>query len=531
MKYPARAAGTAAMLVALALPTPALAQKAGGVLRAYHRESPPSGSIHEDASISTVGAFMAVFNNLIMFDPDSGRAGPDTIVPELATEWAWDEGRTRLTFKLRQGVNWHDGKPFTSADVKCTWDMLTEKRKGGWRKNPRQEWWSNVKDVTTAGEHEVTFQLGRPQASFLMLLAAGYSPVYSCHVDGRDMRQKPVGTGPFKVVEFKANDFIKLAKNPDYWKPGRPYLDGVEWKIITNRSTRILGFVAGEFDLTFASDITVPLLKDIKAQAPSAVCEITPTNVQGQLLVNREAPPFDDAKIRRALMLTLDRKAFNDILGEGQYRIGGIMLPAPEGSWATPPERLADIPGYGPDVEKSREEARRIMREAGYGPDKPLKIKIGTRNLATYRDAAVILIDHLKQVHIEGELDVMESAIWFTKLARKDYQIGMNLSGIGLDDPDVVLYEGYACGSERNYTNYCDRELQAKFDEQSATLDVEKRKQLVWEIDRKLQEDAARPILYHVRAGTCWQQQVKGIRMFSNNQYAPWRLESVWLDK
>src|SRR3546814_11666873 len=104
----------------------------------------------------------------------------------------------------------------------------------------------------------------------------------------------------------------------------------------------------------------------------------------------------------------------------------------------------------------------------------------------------------------------------------------MNVSGIGIDDPDVVFYEGYACGSQRNYTNYCNRELQAKFDEQSATLDHEERKKLVWEIDRRLQEDGARPVIYHSRAATCWQPRVKGITLAQNAQYNHWRFEDVW---
>ena len=530
-RLPPRATMVALLLASAVSALPASAQKAGGVLRAYHRENPPSASIHEEATISTAQPFMAVFNNLVLFDQQAKRNSPDAILPELATKWAWSDDRTKLTFTLREGVRWHDGKPFTSADVKCTWDTITEKRKAGWRKNPRQEWYFNLKEVTTEGDHHVSFQLGRPQPSFLSFLAAGFSPVYPCHVDSRDMRQKPIGTGPFKVVEFKANDTIRLAKNTDYWRPGRPYLDGIEWKVITNRSTRILAFVAGEFDMTFAQDVTVPLLKDVKTQAPQAVCELNPSNTQGQLLVNREAPPFDNERIRRAMMLTLDRKAFIDILGEGQGDMGGVMLPPPQGLWGLTPDQLADIPGYSPDVEKSREEGRRIMRELGYGPDKPLKVKVATRNTALGRDPAVILIDHLRQIHIEGELDIMDSSIWYSRLARKDFAIGWNGFGIGIDDPDVMFYENYACGSERNYANYCNRELQAKFDEQSAMQDQEQRRKLVQEIDYRLQADGARPVIYHNRGATCRQPYVRGVTFGENSQYNHWRFEDAWLDR
>ena len=243
----------ASLAVVLGANVPAAAQKQGGTLRIYHRDNPPSASIHEEATISTVMPFMGVFNNLVVFDQHKKSNSMDTIVPDLAESWSWDESKTKLTFKLRQGVKWHDGKPFTAKDVKCTWDKLQGKERGSFRKNPRAIWYHNLKEVAVNGDNEATFVLKRPQGAFLMLLASGYSPVYPCHVSTRDMRTKPVGTGPFKFVEFKRNESIKVVRNPDYWKKGRPYLDAIEWRIIANRSTRILAFVAGEFDMTFTT--------------------------------------------------------------------------------------------------------------------------------------------------------------------------------------------------------------------------------------------------------------------------------------
>jgi peptide/nickel transport system substrate-binding protein len=106
----------------------------------------------------------------------------------------------------------------------------------------------------------------------LTLLASGYSPVYPCHVSPAQMRQHPIGTGPFKFVEYKPNECIKVARNPDYWKPGRPYLDGIEYDIVPNRSTAILGFIAGKFDVTWPYSVTPPLVRDIHKGAPDAVC-------------------------------------------------------------------------------------------------------------------------------------------------------------------------------------------------------------------------------------------------------------------
>src|SRR3974377_1135572 len=167
-----------------------------------------------------------------------------SIVPDLAVSWSWSEEGTELTFKLRQGVRWHDGKPFTAADVKCTYDLLLGKAQEKLPTNPRKAWYRNRAEVSTNGNDEAIFHLHRPQPAFIALLASGYSPIYPCHVPAQDMRQHPIGTGPFKFVSYKPNESIKLVRNERYWKEGRPYLDGIEWTIIPNRSTAILGLLA-----------------------------------------------------------------------------------------------------------------------------------------------------------------------------------------------------------------------------------------------------------------------------------------------
>ena len=509
----------------------ALAQKSGGILKVYHRDSPASMSILEEGTNSTEIPMMGVFNNLVMYDQHVAQNSLSTIVPDLATDWSTSEDGKQLTFHLRQDVKWHDGKPFTANDVKCTWDMLTGKSSEKLRLNPRKSWYSNIEEITTNGDHEATFVLKRPQPWLIALLASGYAPVYPCHVSPRDMRTHPIGTGPFKFVEFKPNERIVVARNPDYWKKGRPYLDGIEYTIIPNRSTAILSFIAGKFDMTFPFEVSIPLLKDIKSQAPQAICDLAPGNASTNLILNRDKPPFDNPEIRRAMMLSLDRKSFIDILAEGQGDIGGAMQPPPAGIWGMPPELLKTVPGYDPDVQKNRAEARQIMEKLGYGPDNRLKLTVSARNIAIFRDPAVILIDQLKEIYIDGALDPVETANWFPKVARKDYQIGQNNTGSGVDDPDQQFYENYGCGSERNYTGYCNPELEKQFARQSMEADPEKRRKLVWEIDKKLQEDGARPIIYHFRAATCWQPKVKGLTIMVNSQYNGWRFEDLWLDE
>jgi ABC-type transport system substrate-binding protein len=399
-----RIAAVGVLLGAIFGSWPVSAQKAGGILRVHALDSPPSMSMHEEVDAVPARATMGLFNNLVMFDQQAKQNSMQSTVPDLATGWSWSEDGTQLTFPLREGVKWHDGKPFTAKDVKCTWDLLTGKSSERLRLNPRKSWYSNLEEVTTNDDYEVTFHLRRPQPAFVALLASGYSVVYPCHV------------------------------------------------------------------------------------APAEI-------------------------------------------SEGQGDVGGVMQPLPEGVWGMPQGVLKTLPGYDPDVQKNRNDARQIMEKLGYGPDKRLALKVSTRDIPPYRDPAMILTDQLKEVFIDGELEIVETASWFPKVMRKDYKIGLNLTGGGVDDPDQQFYENYACGAARNYTGYCNPELENLFDRQSTEADEGKRKQLVWEIERNLAEDGARPIIFYNRFAYCWQPRVKSWTMMVNSIINNWRMEDVWLDR
>ena len=170
------------------------------------------------------------------------------------------------------------------------------------RVNPRKSWYRNVDSVTTDGDLEVTFHLKRPQPAFIGLLASGWSPVYPCHVPPAQMRQHPIGTGPFKFVEFKPNESIMLARNPDYWKPGLPYLDGIEYSIIRNHLDRVLALGVGQFDRTWPGFVPLPLMREIKGQAPRSNAGSS-VGTSRSLIINRERPPFDNPELRKAIGL------------------------------------------------------------------------------------------------------------------------------------------------------------------------------------------------------------------------------------
>jgi peptide/nickel transport system substrate-binding protein len=527
LKFGAAAAST--FLIVIASGGIALAQKPGGILRAGHFDSPASMSMLEESTLAANRPMMSVFNNLVIFDQQVAQNSPQSIVPDLATGWSWNEEGTELTMPLRRGVKWHDGKPFTAQDVKCTWDLLTGRGNDRLRINPRKSWYDNLDAVTANGDFEITFRLKRPQPSFLTLLASGWSPVYPCHVPARDMRNHPIGTGPFKFVAFKPNQSITVTRNPDYWKPGRPYLDGIEWTIVKDTSTRLLSFIAGQADVYFG--VTFPQLQDVKREVPDAICDSYLVNGSRNLIANRGAPPFDNPDLRHAMSLTLDRQAFIDIMGQGNGAIGGPMEPPPEGLWGMPAEMLKALPGYSSDVAQRRAEARQIMEKLGYGPDKRLAVTVAARNVAAWRDPALILIDQLKQIYIDGELEPVDTTQWYPRLMRKDFKVGLNVTESEVDDPDAQFYENYVCGALRNYSGYCSKSVDELVDRQSQETNADKRRQLVWQIETQLIEEDARPDILYVRGITCRRPYVKNLISMVNSIYNGSRFEDTRLDK
>ena len=188
-KWAPRACRLAGALVSLfAVGTlPAIAQKSGGTLRVYNSSNPPSLSIHEESTIATLMPISGIYNNLVMYDQTKPKNGFDTIVPDLATSWSLDDSRLKLTFKLNQGISWHDGKPFTAKDVVCTYNRAGMKEEY-FRRSPRKIWYENIKEIVAAGDHDVTFVLEQPQPSLLAMLASGLAPVIPCHLSAKDLR-------------------------------------------------------------------------------------------------------------------------------------------------------------------------------------------------------------------------------------------------------------------------------------------------------------------------------------------------------
>src|SRR3990167_358530 len=523
------------VLAVAAVSTPAVGQapKYGGILNLAQRADPAQGfAIHETGTIDVVWPASPCFNNLVYFDPLKKQESLDTIVGDLAEKWSWQDNYRNLVFFLRRGVKWHDGTPFTSKDVKYTFDMIREApdAQAKLRINPRKAWYANVEAIEAADPYTVVFRLKRPQPSLIAMLASGYSPVYPAHVPPAEFRTRCVGTGPFKLKELRKGEYIDYVKNPDYFIKGRPYLDGLRFVVNKELGTRVAAVQAGQLDASFPGDVSGTRAEALKKAVPQLVITKSAQNVNDNLIMNTKKPPFDQVKVRLALSLAIDRAEYVKTVHQGTDAIvGASMAPKPYGVWGLLEKDVKTLPGYG-KAEANRAQARKLLAEAGFTASDPLRVEMGTRAIAIYVSFDSFVVDQLKRVGVEAQLRQFETAQGHPKGTRRDYELGANLTGIGPDDPDANFFENYSCGSPRNYADYCDEQVMKMMEAQSQELDPKKRLALVWQIQKKLELDVARPVMgWRIAYHTEWAYVKNLVPHQSIYNWA--RMQEVWLDK
>jgi len=522
----------AAALAHAAGPAAPAPGKPGGVLNLLQREETTTGfAIHETATIATVWPASPCFSNLVVFDPFKPRETADSIVGELAERWSWQDGYRNLVFFLRRDVRWHDGQPFTSKDVKYTFDLVREapEQPARLRLNPRKDWYANVEAIEAPDPTTVVFRLKKPQPSILIMLASGQSPVYPAHIPAAEMRSRCVGTGPFKLKEWRRGELIEYVRNPDYFEKGQPYLDGLRYYIVADRGRQASALQAGRVDVSFPGDTTRPIADQLRSAVPGLVITEVANNTSPNLLVNMTRPPFGDVRVRLAVSHAMDRRAFIQAVRQGAGVLGAGMLSPPRGSWGLAGPELERLPGYG-KVADERAKAKQLLAEAGFTAAHPLKLEITTRAIASYLDFSAFVVSELKRVGVEATLKQVDTVQWYSITTRKEFQLGANVSGFGIDDPDAIFYENYGCGSIRNYTGYCNELVTRLIDQQSQELDPKKRAALIRQILVKLEEDGARPTMgWSLDAFTHW-PHVRNL-VPHHGIYNWGRLTHVWLDR
>jgi peptide/nickel transport system substrate-binding protein len=524
------AVGVLVVLLMAALPAFGQTPRAGGWLNLRLREDLPQGfAIHESPTISTMWPAMPCFGNLVLFDPVKATHTAETVIGELAERWSWQDNYRNLVFFLRPDVKWHDGRPFTARDVTFTFDLLREPPEGAkLRLNPRRDWYVNVQAVEAIDAQTVVFRLKRPQPSLLLMLASGFTPIYAAHLPPASYRTGCIGTGPFKVKEWRRGEFVEYVKNPDYFVKGRPYLDGLRYQIIRERGTANAALQTRRVDVAFPGETSKTVADQLKRAVPSLNVTEVGTAVVDHLLLNTTRSPLDNPKVRKALDRAIDRRALIETVYQGGAAIGAAMAPKPHGVWGLLDSEVPALPGSGRPAE-DKAKARALLAEAGFGGGNPLKLELQTRGLPAFLDLASFLATELKGVGADVSVRQVETSQWEPQKIRRDFLFGADRTAMEPDDPDATFYEHYACGSPRAYSGYCDPELSRLIDQQSQELDRAKRLALVQTIQRRLADAAVSPIL-------CWRRDyftmwphVKNL-VPHHSLYGWGRLQDVWLD-
>ena len=380
--------GTIAGVSTLALPGAAEAQDAprrGGRLRLAIPYNPAALDPMTGRNLPDLDTLYAVFDALIDFVPETLE-----LKPGLAKSWSFTDPKT-LVLELVDGVDFHDGTPFNPEAVKFN----LERYRGDPRSNVKADI-ATVEKVEATGKSQVTLRLNRPNAGLPAILTNRIGLIVSpksIQDKGGNVDRTPVGTGPFKFVSWQDNNAIVLNRNENYWKPGLPYLDGIDFKIINELNTAVRAVVAGEADL--AINLQAPQ-KAIADRSPSVVAKASPGLVLYGAFLNYGRPPLDDVRVRQALNYAINRDEINKIAAVGLGQPSAAILPREH--WACDP---ATQNFYSYDPEK----AKKLLAEAGHPNGFELETIGWADQLAMQRQE--IIISQLAKVGIRVKLTAL----------------------------------------------------------------------------------------------------------------------------
>jgi peptide/nickel transport system substrate-binding protein len=529
--HPAVLSGCAlAILIAvLAGQAPAAAQeqetpRRGGVLLAAIAADAPSLDPHQEQTFATMQMVAPLYSTLLQIDPYSY----PKIIGDVATEWKIAPDGLTYTFKLHQGIRFHDGSTLTAADVKATYDKIIFPPSGV--RSIRKNAYAAVGSVEAPDPATIVFKLKHPSASLLGNLASPWNVIYPKKYLDQDpnyFKTHAIGSGPFKFKSYTHGSTFEGERNPDYFVKDRPYLDGYKFFISPETSVRAAALRSGRAWIEFR---TMPLseVEAIRKQlGTKVVVQTTPATGVFGIAMNQTVKPFTDIRVRKALTLALDRYTASRVLYPiaSLRDVGGLMRPATE--WALPEADLLKLPGFGKDMEKNRTEARRLLAEAGY--PNGLKVVLKNRNVRVpYIDFGVFVVQEWRKIGIEAEHRTLETAAWFADgRDTGNFELMVNPTFNYADDPDLFL-ERYTTKDSNNWGRFSDPRIDDLFARQARALDPAERKKLIHEIEKIVLENA-----YYI-PGLWWARNVVHWAKVKNyvappNHYSNQKLQDVWL--
>jgi peptide/nickel transport system substrate-binding protein len=482
----------AAVLVgSLAAFEPSFAQekpRVGGELIFVVPSEPPTYDGHAEGTFGLVHPLAPHYNGLLRIDPFD-RTGTK-VVADLAESWTISRDGLTYTLKLRQGVKFHDGSVMSSRDVKASYDRIVNPppsvvsyRKGSYRA---------IEAIEAPDPQTIRFQLKWPEASFLITLASPYSWIYKADILAKDQQwyaKNVMGTGPFKFVEHVKGSHWIGKKNPDYWDKGKPYLDGYRAIFMASSSAQVSAIRAERAHAQFRGFSPAERDTLVNALGPKITVQESPWNCVLLVAMNHDRKPWDDKRVRRALTLAMDRYEASKTLSRIAVvkEVGGIQVPGTP--WATPPAELEKLAGYGHDINASRAEAKRLLREAGI-PD-GFAFTFKNRGIPQpYEPVGIWLIDQWRQIGLSVKQETIEASAYHPMLKRGDFDVAMDFQCSYVIEPDIDIEKFQSAGvSDRNFSRYKDPVLDDLFVKQARSLDPEDRKRHLRAFEKRLLDE------------------------------------------
>ncbi len=516
--------------IGLAVPTAVLGQQPhyGGELVFPVPSEPPSYDGHREETFGLIHPIAPFYNTLLRVDP-TDKTGTKPY-PSLAESWTVSpDGRT-YTFKIRTGVKFHDGSDMTAKDIKASYDHIIFPPPGVG--STRKGQYADVESVEAPNTTAVVFKLKHPSGSFIASLLSPYNFIYKADILAKDphwYETHVMGTGPFIFVEHVRGSHLVGKKNPNYWDKGKPYLDGFRAIFIKDSAAQVAAVRGERAQIQFRGFTPADRDNLVRTLGDKITVQESPWDCILYVSINHKKKPFDDPRVRRALTLALDRYEASKALSRIAIvkEVAGVQVPGTP--YATPPDELAKVAGYWRDINKSRAEAKRLLKEAGV--PEGFAFTFSNRGIPMpYEPLGVWLIDQWRQIGLNVTQQVIEPAAYFGTLRKGDFQTAMDFQCGYIVEPDLDMYRFTSLSrNPANYGAYEDPVLDSLYDKQSQATNPEERKSLVRQFEKRLLDEQA-----HVLMTLQWHRIIPHSSKLHGWQITPSHylnntLDTVWL--
>lgn len=504
--------------------------KRGGVLRYGILNRPPHFDIHQSGTVGNIGTQGCMFDNLIRRDPrDSGK----TIVPDLAHSWEISKDGKTYTFHLRQGVQFHDGTDFTSADVKATYDRIVKPPAGV--SIPRSALFTAVSEINARDKYTIEFKLAAPRSVNFMMsaFASGWNVIFSKKtLEENDYNLRKVlnipGTGPYKTQRRVENEVWVMERNQNYWNKGLPYLDGIEFYHLLPFSPELgSAILSGRVDYARALD---PVSSRRAAATPGMATQKFYQSVIHGTWTNAKRKPFDDPRVRRALHLLFEKSVLVDVVKDvSPLMVGGFIYPFSE--FATPLDQLTKRVGYQDNPAAAIAEAKSLLAAAGYGSGMR-SLDFMVRDLNHHKLFGQAIQAMLRAVNIQTTIRTVVESVWFGDVATGTYDLAMGAIVSTLLDPSDYFNAWYRTNGPQNYSFWSNAEFDKLVDQIDVEVDSAKRLALIRQAETIMENDPpVLPVAWE-NIIDIWFQYVKGHNPKDYfGIYDVVRFDTHWLDK